>query len=546
MTSPATNARYSGREKAVICRKVLRSFSYFCANWCYIEAKETGFPILFKLWPEQKRIIPALVWWRMVFIPKARQLGITWIVCAYSLWVVITQPMKLIVVISAKGDWAVEFLERVYFIMRRLPHWMLPPVEKDTTEVLRFSHKGGASTIKSLPTTESGAHSKTPDILVLDETCWNPYVGKIFNSSWPGVESAGGRIICISNSIKSAPGWGWTRKMVQDAIKGLNDFKVLFLSWDARPTRPGDFIERQKQAGMDDQDIKEQYPATVSDFLAATCGSYFGATLARHDEFMSDSKVRPVRGHIIKSKRTGDIDVEEDGRGPLSVWRWPYFELEDWDGYWWARRYAIGSDVSEGLGQSYSAAYVLDRHLDEIVCRLYSNRIDAVDWARLLYYLSLYYSNASAHGQKAAALICVERTGAGQTVVKELAKRSDADQYIQEISGKIGDPMTKQYGWHESEASKILLCDDLKQWFKTTRGGFYCPILLDEASTTVKHDGSRKIGPMDDKHMWDTVVGAGCAIQASNFLGAPPKQLQPPDEGWVKHWKEGGKSAWVK
>ena len=505
------------------CCKVAESFEYFLSTYCQIEDKEKKAPVLFKLWPAQLRILPLIMFAFRLVILKARQLGLTWMCAAYVLWYAMTKPMKLVIVMSAKGDWAVEFMDRIYFIINFLPPWLYPPISKQTTEVLRFNHANKVtSTIKSLPTTEAGAQSKTPDILILDETCWNPYAKEIYNASKPGIDAAGGRIIIISNSIKNAPGWGWTRDMFVRAWKGLIDFQYVFMPWQDRPGRPENFRETQASAeGMDEQSVIEHYPETIEEAISAISGSYFGKTLSRHDEFIRDHEDTGTDG-LLNVEINPDTGSEKivfvPGQGFLTIWRKPYHTEKD--SQLWVKRYAIGADISEGLGQSYSVAYVIDRKLDVLVARIRSNRLDAVEFADQLWWLSRYYNSSTREGEDCNALICCEVTGAGQTTVKELQKKG-ANQYVRLMPGKIAGVVTKQLGWHESEQAKHELCGDLKHWFRITAGGFYCPVLIDESSTTILHEGTRRIGPEDASKHWDCVVAAGCTIQASYFLGGP-------------------------
>ena len=482
--------------------EVGRSFFYFISNFCYIIDKNTKEAIKFKLWPAQERILPDIISAMLLIILKARQLGLTWICAAYVLWYCITKKNRLVIVISAKGDWAVEFLDRVYFMLRRLPVWLYPEITKETTEVLTFKHEdGNESTIKSLPTTEAGAQSKTPDVLILDESCWNPYIKEIYGASKPGIDAAGGRIIIISNSIKYAPGWGWTRDIYTGAMKGLSKFKRIFMPWQDRPDRPDDFKARQLLEAMTEDEFSLQYPETEEEAISTLTGSYFGKTLAKHQEF-----THGVRGWI------------EDGlfvpnkKGIIEVWEAPYSSQDGYKGAIWTQRYAIGSDVSEGLGLSYSVAYVLDRVTDQVVARIRSNLVDAYEWAGMLHDLSKYYDNA---------LLCVERTGAGQTTVKQL-QNVNSNQYIEIISGKAGNPVTKQFGWGETHQKKHELCGDLKEWFKSTEGGFNCPHLLDESSTWIRHENGR-LGPEEGK-LGDCVIAAGLTIQASQFLSGMPEE----------------------
>ena len=514
-------------------RKVVKSFPFFIANYCHIIDKNTKEAIKFKLWSSQEKILPDILNAMLLIILKARQLGLTWICAAYVLWYAGTKRNRLVVVISAKGDWAVEFLERVYFMLQRLPKWLFSAkVVKETTEVLTFKHSDGSeSTIKSLPTTEAGAQSKTPDVLILDETCWNPYIKEIYMASKPGIDAAGGRIILISNSIKYAPGWGWTRDIYIGAMQGLNAFKRIFMPWQARPDRPENFKAIQLNEGMDDEDFSAQYPETEDEAISTLTGSYFGKTLSRH----STGEFKGITGKFYTDRRN-ELAFIESKSGALEIWRYPYYLLDGYDQLPWTIRYAIGSDVSEGLGLSYSVAYVIDRLFDQIVCRMRSNRIDAYIWANMLQELSLYYDRA---------LICTERTGAGQTTVKRLSELN-ANQYVELVSGKIGSPVTKRFGWGETQQAKHELSGDLKQWFRVTEGGFCCPYLLSESSIWIRHENGR-LGPEEGK-LGDCVIAAGLTIQASQFLGGKPQKQAPPEPEWLQRLKgeTEDKTAWVK
>jgi hypothetical protein len=528
--------------------KVIDSFLYFVLNYVQIEDKETSRAIPFALWQSQLDIMPQIISPDWLIIIKARQLGLTWIMAAYCLWLSITRPLQQILVVSYNQDVAQEFVARIRFMLARLPDWMLPSLKRDTTEILEFGHLDPAgkpinSLIQSLPTTPKGGQSKTPTLLVCDESALNQYFKEIYGATEPGIDAAGGRVVVISNAMKQAPGWSFTRELYVNSMQGLNTFQRIFIPWWGRPGRPTEkvwdeyekkeipkFIYIQKyEKNKDDETIIEHYPATEEEAISVVGGSYFGRVLGKH----SDNQ---INGNVCDIKRNKDKDIEivKNRRGILEIWRYPYRQLMGWDELQWSNRYCIGSDVSEGLGQSYSVAYVIDRVLDEIVARLRSNRVDAYEWANLLYLLSCYYDNA---------LICTERTGAGQTTVKRLAEL-EANQYIQLTPDSVGGQMTKKYGWHESQQSKHELCGDLKTWLRTMKGKLYCPILLDECSTWIRHDGG-KLGPEQGK-LGDCVMGAGCTVEADIFLGEKPvKEIKDTDYEWQKQLKRSGESNWA-
>jgi hypothetical protein len=547
--------------------RVARSFLYFVLNFCWIENKtESGERLgesKFNLWPMQRPLCAMFVKFRLFALLKARQLGITWLVAAYALWRCITKRGFLVVIISAKQEWASEVMDRIKFIHNRLPRYLQRELSRESQEHMRlvweWDEEGKNpivySDIKSLTTKPEGAQSKTPDLLILDETARSQYASEIYGASKPGIDKAGGQIIIISNPHKRGPGWAWTRRICSAAYKGTSNIKFLFLPWWACPERltpeeaakleadlsfvPSHFKKLQEREGVDVEDISENYPDTPEEALATASGSYFGDTLTRHSAFTTPG----LHGTIYRDKRSNELFFQEkdmpdraDGeqiveRGPyiFTLWRYPYFLTSGWNGEYWANRYAMGSDVSEGQGRSYSVAYVIDRLIDEFVCRIRSNRVDAVDWAKYLNTLSEYYANYhygdTLHSiRRERAMICVERTGAGLTTVKELEKVG-ANQYVRQLYGKRGDSTTDMIGWHEDQQAKHLLCGDLKNWYRTCRGHVYDATLLDESSTTIEHEDGRRIGPEKGEER-DCVVAAGCTVQASLQLGGPPEVLR--------------------
>jgi len=530
--------------------KVIESFEYFLDEYVWIEDKATNTPIKLELWPEQRRVIPQFLNARLLTILKAHQLGYTWIfVAAYCLWESIRTGLFQAVINSFNEDAGKEIVDRANFIKDRLPAWLVPPLGIDTTLKLKFLHhnKDGIeepSVIQVIPATEKGGQSKTPNVMIFDESCFNRYVAKAYNGSLPGITQAKGKIIFISNSIKTAPGWSFTRSIYSGSMKGDNDFDRIFLPWWANPTRsrkiiPGKFdsagrpmtefkMNMLRSGGMnggqmDDDDFSQRYPETEEEAISTIGGSYFEKTLARHDAYLMDGDCG-----MIEKDNHGEIVFKPDPRGILEVWRVPYMVHDDWDQINWRYRYVIGSDISEGLGRTYSVAYVLDRKTQEMVARLRSNRIDAYNWGDCLQLLSKWYDNA---------VIVPERTGAGITTCDRL-QRLNANCYLHTTTAKAGQSVTKQIGWPETEENKKYLCGTLKQWFRSVNlPGVYCRVLMDECSTWIKDDVGR-LGPEEGK-FGDCVIAAGCAKVGDIWIENAPETVEPQPTGWLKKWQEG-------
>jgi hypothetical protein len=555
---------------------ISKSFEYFLDKYVFIEDKATNSVIKLELWPEQRNFLPLLLIAKIIETIKAHQLGFTWIiVAAYALWRSITTTLFHTVINSFNEDVGLEIIKRVEFIRQRLPEMLYPPLSKSVTDQLEFDHRDEnglqvPSLIQVIPATERGGQGKTPNLMIFDESCQNRYFERAYNASYPGIEQAGGQIIIISNAIKNVPGWPFTRALYSGSMAGTNRVSRIFLPWWAHPGRSRDIVKNEagevvldgrgrpmtefkyhtlraggKDGGqMTEEDFSQRYPETEAEAISVLGGSYFGSVLGRHNKTQDG-----VKGNLGIHRQTKDPLWVTDARGIMTVWRYPYY-LTQKDGNWWTDRYCMGADVCEGIGGSYSVAYVMDRLRDELVFRVRSNRIDAYRFAELLFLLSGWYQNAKDWTDEKGVefercLICVERTGAGQTTVGRL-KDLGANQYVRMVEGKMGSGLVKEFGWHESNQAKHDLSEDLRTWLRVMKGTLYDSILIDECGTWIEHEGTTRLGPEGDKY-GDCVVAAGLTYQASLQIGNRPRSLPQPLSGWRKELRQAkqGDMAWA-
>lgn len=469
--------------------------------YCRIQDRRGGGELEFKLWPGQASVTERLTS-KFVIALKARQLGITWLIAAYCLWTAMFRFNSLVVIISAKEDLAIEFMDRVKFMFDRLPNWMKPTVYKRTTTELTFAIEkkdtkgntmlGGLnSTIKSIPTTPDAGQSKTISLLVMDESALNRYCREIWSAAKPTLEHSDGQAIIISNPTKTMPGWSWTRDIYTSSMRGENEFARIFLDPFCVPGRGADFIDQQRRAGLDEDDIIMQYPQSEQEAISVLGGSYFGKHIAKYE---------PRRGEIGRLEKRDDQYVfERDERGIVEIWAHPA-------GRQYENRYAIGSDVSEGTGNTNSVAYVYDRMDQRYVASMKSSRIDADEWAARLIELATYYD---------MAYIGPERTGAGITTVIHLGKKYPR-LYYRQRPGTMRGEYILEYGWPETNENKQILADELKRHLRDVFTDVPCAQLIDECSTFIRHDNGRLAH--EDGKMDDCVIAAGVALQVSLFM----------------------------
>lgn len=270
---------------------------------------------------------------------------------------------------------------------------------------------------------------------------------------------------------------------------------------DGQPVITPEMIRKRRDEGMSESKILQEYYCSFDSALDAC---FFGDTLARHTETSEG-----IRGDLVDKKDV--ISFVPNQRGVLEIWEQPYNRVSGWDQLYWKKRYAIGSDIAEGLGRDFSVAYVYDRVTFEFVARMRSNKIDAHFWGDLLNRLSLYYDRA---------IIVPERNGSGITTCERLIALK-ANYYFNIIPAKAGNPISHIVGWVETKESKRNMLGDLKEYFKSTPGRVRDALLLTEASTTVIKE-NEKIEADSDFHE-DCCIAAGLALQGSYAFHESPK-----------------------
>src|SRR5229473_2856486 len=79
----------------------------------------------FRLWPEQRRVAGLLQANRLVVVLKARQLGLTWLVLAFALWLMLFYPIATVLLFSRRDDEAADLLAvRLRGLYDRLPAFL--------------------------------------------------------------------------------------------------------------------------------------------------------------------------------------------------------------------------------------------------------------------------------------------------------------------------------------------------------------------------------------------------------------------------------------
>jgi hypothetical protein len=406
----------------------LDSPEYFIHRYCWIEDKTQETWIPFHLWRGQALTIERVHQENLVIILKARQLGLTWLLVCYSLWMMTFRPGSGILVFSRRDDEASEILERIRGVHARLPTFLKGTITTSNAHELHFGEN--QSWARSFPTTKHSGRMYTATMAIIDEADFIQWLKRLMNAVKPTVD-AGGKLVLISTIDKENRNSEF-KKIWNQAVKKINHYSPIFLPWSVRPDRNLAWY-RQMKTDYDEDDLFQEYPSSPEEALSAR---------------RSSKRFNPI---WISSCRGYRTPVETD----LALPGFTCFVPPIIRG-----NYLVSSDPAEGNPTSDpSTACVIDIETWEQVAVLYG-RFEPDIFADYLLQLGEYYNQA---------MVCVERNNHGHAVILALEITGYGNLYLSPFDHKVG--------WLSTLKSKVLAVDNTAQ-------------LLRDGSITINDEGT--------------------------------------------------------
>lgn len=386
--------------------------AYFLDNYGWIYDATARRWQRFDLWPAQLRILALLLACRLLVVLKARQLGLTWLLLGYALWLMLFRPIATVLIFSKRDGEAMELLDRLKKMYLRLPGYMRAKATVVDNEH-EFELSNGSRAL-AFPTT--GGRSYTATLAIADEADYIPNLSTFLNAVKPTID-AGGQLALISTPDKDNP-LSTFKNIFRAAWAKLNEYKAVFLSWRERPGRSAAWYERVKaemiaQDGSDDN-LFQEYPSTVDEALAP---KQLGKRIPfKWIEAVTDDRMELGEGPAIPGCRV--YVAPQPGH-----------------------LYVIGADSAEGNPQSDdSVALVLDAG-DWSEVAVMGGKFEPAVFAGYIDILAAYYNNAS---------VMPERNNHGHATI--LALHTNGKSRVQ--AGHDNKP-----GWLSNEKGKTLMYD---------------------------------------------------------------------------------------
>lgn len=449
--------------------KCVASPWYFITRYCSIyeagEFNDTqavavgrrgGAWVRFELWPAQVEPLYAIREAKQVIILKARQIGMTWLVLAYFLWLVVFNEAVTVLLFSRRDTEAMDLMRRLQDMFRRLPPWLTPPGSFARGRLVGAAGHSWrlptGSRAMAFPTSAGDSYSATA--AMVDEADLVPDLDKLLASVKATVDN-GGQLILLSKSNKAEPESAF-KKLYRAARAGDVAFRPIFLPWFAHPRRTRKWYREQARESMARTFSMDfcygEYPNTDEEALQANqLDKRFPALV-----LVTRTKTGPQLGRkplvYRECKDVGDLNagrrwqfdpaspilrVEPPNLPNLCLYKLPKL----------GRRYCIGADPAQGeSGSNDSAAVMTDVETGEEVLtwwgkirpKQFARQLAEVcEWVRLV----------------ADCRVMVERNNHGHAVIlmfRELLSTVVIDASL--MLGPDGAP-----GWNQTGATKELM-----------------------------------------------------------------------------------------
>ena len=374
--------------KKIIAQEYLKCAkdpAYFMRKYCFIQHPTRG-RILFNLYPFQEKALHLFRDNQYIITLKSRQLGISTLASAYSLWLMIFHKDKNVLALATTQATARNLVTKTMFMYDQLPKWIkLPALEKNKLS-LRLKN-GSKITAKS--SNADAARSEAVSLLLIDEAAFIDNIDETFTAAQQTLATGGQ---CLALSTPNGIG-NWFHQTWEKAESGENSFLPIKLPWTVHPER------NQKWRDQQDTDLGPRMAAQECDcdFLSS------GATVFEPDD-------------LIFFEQTYLKDPLEKRGVDSNLWVW---ESPDY-----SKSYMVVADVARGDSTDYSAFHIFDVETCTQVAE-YKGKISPKDFGNVLVGIASEYADA---------LLVVENANIGWATIEQIMERQYSNLYYSSTS----------------------------------------------------------------------------------------------------------------
>ena len=364
--------------KQEIVKEIVKSGKdpvYFINNYCRISHPIHGL-IPFKTYDFQQDLLSSFNDHRFNVILKARQMGISTIVAAYIVWMMLFHRDKNVLVMATKFGTAANLVKKVKAMMRGIPEFIqISSIHVDNRTSFELTN---GSQIKASSTSGDAGRSEALSLLVLDEAAHVEGLEELWMGLYPTI-STGGR--CIALSTPNGVG-NWFHTKYVNAEAGENDFNPIKLMWDLHPDRDQEWFDKETR-NMSRREIAQEFECNFN-----TSG----------DTVIHPDDIEWISGTVMEPKYRTGFD--------RNYWIWEEHQS--------GASYVLVADVARGDGADYSVFHVVKLETLEVVAE-YQGKPTIDMYATILDSAGREYGNC---------MIVVENNNVGFSVLEKLIDKS--------------------------------------------------------------------------------------------------------------------------
>ena len=369
--------------KKIIAQEYLKCAkdpAYFMKKYCYIQHPTRG-RILFNLYPFQSKVLHLFRDNQYIITLKSRQLGISTLAAAYSLWLMLFHKDKNVLALATTQATARNLVSKTMFMYDELPRWLKLPAKEKNKLSLRLKN-GSKITAKS--SNADAARSEAVSLLLIDEAAFIDNIEETFTAAQQTLATGGQ---CMALSTPNGIG-NWFHQTWEKAESRENSFLPIRLPWTVHPER-NDAWREQQNADLGPRMAGQECDC---DFLAS------GDTVFEPDD-MSFFEQTYQRDPLERRGVDGNLWV--------------------WEGVDYTKSYMVVADVARGDSTDYSAFHIFDIEQCVQVAE-YKGKLSPKDFGNILVGIASEYNDA---------LLVVENANIGWATIEQILEREYRNLY---------------------------------------------------------------------------------------------------------------------
>ena len=400
---------------------------------------------------------------RFSLVRKFRQAGITTLAAAYSLWTIIFQDHKNVMVVSIGDRESRAFLERVVMMFDDLPKWLQPIEEERNKHTLKLST---GSKIKSQPA--GAGRGESVSLLIVDEAAFVDKMREFWMAIYPTISTGGAA--CIISTVNGMSNLYY--ELYRDASEGNNKFHIVDIEWTEHPWYTPEWYD-ETRPNMSDKAWLQEYECEF---------------LGTGDTFIDRHTLGVIKDTVSEdwvSKYTHRMRVWEEPK--------PYYN------------YLLAVDASYGRERDNSAFHIINLYNGDQVAEFYSNVTPISKFAEIIKQEGYRYNTA---------YVQVERNGLGMALIEQLWDVLEYDNLIMDDKGEFGVMLTTK--------TREVVLTDLEDCLRKGKMKLNSSRTLDELFTFIIREDTGKV-EADEGYTDDLVMSLALAANAMDdiYRGSP-------------------------